>query len=120
MKHTTSSQGSKGSQEELPEHLGEVLNTLKELQRRLDYDMRDGLAGSRGAGINPNHVKMAMQLANGSTQLSREVRAWLRKGKELAAASTLEERLASVGKFIQGLPPGAKTRLQEILASASG
>ena len=98
---------------EVPEHLESVLNSLKELQRRLDAEMNSGLAASKGAGINPAHVRMGMQLTNASTQISRECRAWAKQLKALASTASLDERCAAVVKFLQELPEEMRAGLLE-------
>lgn len=100
---------------EVPDHLSVVLKTLQELQRRLDTEMNSGLAGSAGAGVNPAHVRMGVQLSTASAQLGREVRAWTKRVKELAKSAPLEERLEAVRRFIQELSPADRERLLEDL-----
>lgn len=100
---------------EAPAHLDEVLLTLKELRRRLDVEMSSGLAASKGAGLNPTHVRAAMQLANASAQLSREVRAWTKRVRELAQSAPLEQRKAAVLRFLQELPPTERGEILEAL-----
>ncbi len=89
---------------EVPTHLEKVLATLTELQRRLDEEMSTGLASSKGAGINPQHVRLAMQLSTATSNLSREVRSWTRRVKELAGSASQEERLDAVRLFLESLP----------------
>lgn len=89
---------------EVPNHLAEVLETLKILQERLKVETTSGLAGSKGAGVNAAHVRMAMQLSTATSNLSRETRAWTRRVKELAGSATLEERLGAVKSFLKSLP----------------
>lgn len=88
-----------------PAHLEGVLSTLRELQRRLDVEMNSGLAASAGAGINPNHVRMGVQLATASAQLGREVRAWSKRVRELSASAPLEQKVEAVIRFLQELNP---------------
>lgn len=93
---------------EVPVQLEEVLKTLQELQKRLQTEMNSGLAGSAGAGVNPGHVRMGMQLAKATADLGREVRAWTKRVKELAGTATLEERLLGVRAFLDSLPESTR------------
>ncbi len=77
--------------------------------------MNSGLAGSKGAGINPNHVKMAVSLASASSQLGRESRAWLKRVGELAKTASLEEKSRAVVLFFRDLPEGLRASLLEEL-----
>ena len=98
-----------------PVHLEGVLSTLRELQRRLDVEMNSGLAASAGAGINPNHVRMGVQLATASAQLGREVRAWSKRVREMAQTAPLEQKMEAVRRFMAELNPADREGLlQEI------
>ncbi len=76
---------------------------LQELRKRLDFSMHDGMAASKGAGINPEHVKLATQLSKAMGDLGRETRAWMKKQHEMAASAPLEEKIAAIGAFYQTL-----------------
>lgn len=102
---------------EVPAQLQRTLETLQQLQKRLDVEMNSGLAASAGAGVNPNHVTMATKLADASTKLGREVRAWSKKVVEAGRQAPLEERKEAVLRFILSLPHGERLEMYSNLQS---
>jgi hypothetical protein len=73
---------------------------LVELNRlRLSRAMRD----SDDQAADPSHVKLALDLARASVELSKEARAWSKQHKDLGKKLSLQERLDLTVAFLSKL-----------------
>ncbi len=101
---------------DIPQHLEALLADVTENQKRLHFDMHDGMAGSPGAGCNPKHVAIAATITKLSVDLSRELRAWSKTVKDRGRQLSIGERINLTVAFVRSLSDADRRDFDRILA----
>lgn len=90
-----------------------------ELIRRLDVEMHSGLAASKGAGINEQHVKLAATLSRSWAALQGEIRKHQQAEADRVGDLSLDEKKELIRSLIRRLPGAHRpTLLSRLLEDA--
>lgn len=102
----------------VPDLIKEQLRLLKLNQERLAHEMTSGLAGSPGAGVNDQHVKIATEIAKSIKVLGEELRQWAGTENKAFDRLTPARKLQAVIAFIGTMPRAERVRTYRRLKAA--